>query len=141
MEKTMKENRSRHIIISAILILVDIVLFIVLVSLLRRPLIDIVGFDICDYESRDDVVQGFRIYRFGAGCYEYLFVIIKAAVLIFLEKITYTKCKGSKRAFIIAIIIHIILFLLCSAYVYKFLDGNNIYWILRYFLTGAEPPF
>ena len=137
----MKKNKTRQIIISVVLILVDIALFIVMVTLLRWLLIDIVGFDICDYEPRDDFYGGGRVYRFGAGCFEYLFVIIKAAVMILLEKITYTKCKGSKIFFSITIIIHIILFLLCTAYVYSFLDGNNIFWLLRYALTDAEPPF
>lgn len=136
-----RKTKLRQIIISSILIMVDLALFIVLVKILRWPLIETVGFDIADYEARDDVVSGFRAYRFGAGCYEYLFMIIKAAVLIFLEKVTYTKCKGAKLFFIITVIIHMILFMLCIAYVYRFLDGHNIYWLLRYFLTGAEPPF
>ena len=139
--KTMKEKRFPQIIISILLILADVALFIVLVKLLRWPLIHIVGFDICDYESRDDIVRGFRVYRFGAGCYEYLFMMVKAAALIFLEKLTYAKWKGSKAIFIIAIIIHVILFMACMAYVFKYLDGNNIHWLLRYFLTGEEPPF
>ena len=136
-----RKRKLLQIIISIILIMADIALFIVLVKILRWPLIENIGFDIADYEARDDVVRGFRAYRFGAGCYEYLFVIIKVAVLIFLEKVTYTKCKGAKPVFVIALIIHMILFMLCIAYVYRFLDGNNIYWLLRYFLTGAEPPF
>ncbi|MBR5421509.1 MAG: hypothetical protein IK115_10205 [Lachnospiraceae bacterium] len=137
----MKKNSLRQIVTSVILILADIALIIVLVKLLRWPLIDIIGFDICDYEGRDDVVQGFRVYRFGAGCFEYLFVLLKAAVLIVLEKITYKRCKGPRVFFIIAIILHVILLLLCIAYVYRFLDGNNIFWLLRYFLTGEEAPF
>ena len=137
----MKETRLRQIIISVILILVDIGLFILLVKVLRWPLIDLIGFDICDYERLDEVHSGFRVYRFGAGCFEYLYMILKASVLIVLEKISYTKCKGSKAIFITVLIIHIILFLLCIAYVYRFLDGNNIFWLLRYALTGMEPPF
>ena len=137
----MKESRSHQIVISVILILIDIALFILLVSVLRWPLINLVGFDITDYENWEGALDNSRVYRFGAGCYEYLFVLLKAIALILLEKITYTRCKGSGIIFIITIIVHIILFLLCVAYVYAFLDGNNIYWLLRYFLTGAEAPF
>ena len=137
----MKESRSRQVLKSVILILVDVALFIALVLVLREPLISLVGYDITDYENWYGDLDHSRVYRFGAGCYEYLFVVLKAAVLILLEKISYTGCKGPKIFFIIAIIIHTILFLLCIAYVYSFLDGANIYWLLRYFLTGAEPPF
>lgn len=137
----MKTNRPRQIITAVILVLADILLFIALVKWLRWPLVEHVGFDIADYESRDEIVTGFRVYRFGAGCFEYLFLFIKAALLIFLERITYNKCRGSKVIFSVAVIIHIVLFLLCLVYVYRFLDGNNIFWLIRYFLTGAEPPF
>lgn len=131
----MKEKRIHQIIASIILIVIDIGLFILLVDVLRGGFIDIVGYDIADYQNMG------RVYRFGAGCSEYLFVIVKAVLLIFLERKIYTKYKESKVLFIIAIIIHIILFLLCIVYVYKFLEGYNIFWLLRYFLTGAEPPF
>ena len=137
----MKEKRPLQIFISVILILIDIALFILLVKVFRWLFIDLVGCDICDYEALDEYVSGFRVYRFGAGCCEYLFLIIKTLVLIFLQKITYKKCNGSKRFFIVAIILHIILLLLCLVYVYKFLDGYNIFWLIRYFITGQEPPF
>ena len=137
----MKENRLRQIITSVILVLIDIALFIALVRLLRWPIIDLAGYDIADYENWNGELDSSRVYRFGAGCFEYLYMIIKAAVLIFLEKRSYTKNRGSKALFVVMMIIHIILFLLFIAYVYRFLDGQNICWLLRYFLTGKEPPF
>ena len=66
----MKENSSRQIIIAVILVLVDILLFILLIKALRWPLIDLVGFDICDYENWEGTLDNSRVYRFGAGSYD-----------------------------------------------------------------------
>ena len=137
----MKENKTRQVIASVIMILIDIVLFILFVSVLRRLIINVVGFDITDYEDWFGELESSRVYRFGAGCYECLFMVLKAAVLIFIEKRKYDKYKGSKILFIIAVIIHVVLFVLCMVYVFMFMEGTNVYWILRYFLTGNEPPF
>ena len=137
----MKRNRLRQFIIFIILVAVDIALFIALVKWFRWPLKDMAGFDIADYEDWYGELESTRVYRFGAGCCEYLYLLVKAALMIFLEKITCKKCEGSKGIFIAAVIIHSILLILGAAYVYRFLDGYNIFWLLRYFLTGAEPPF
>ena len=134
-------NRSRQIIVSVILVLIDIALFIALVKVFSWPLVNLVGYDIADYENWFGELDNSRVYRFGAGCYECLFILLKAAVLIFIEKKNYIKSRGSKLIFVIAIIIHVILFVLFMAYLCRFLDGTNVYWILRYYLTGKEPPF
>ena len=137
----MKRNRLRQIIIAIILVAADVALFAALVEVFRWPLIEVVGFDIADYEDYFGKLESTRVYRFGAGSCEYLYLLLKAALMIFLEKITCKKFEGSKGIFIAAVIVHSILLILSAVYVYRFLDGYNIYWILRYFLTGAEPPF
>lgn len=137
----MKRKTLRQFIIFILLLAADITLFILLAKVFRYVLWDIVGYDIADYEDYYGMMESSRVYRFGSGCCEYLYVLLKAAILIFLEKVSYKKCGGSKALLIISVIVHVIIFILCTVYVYRFLDGYNIFWLLRYFLTGAEPPF
>ncbi len=138
----MKEKKTiRQIVISVMLILADIALFIALVTVLRDVFVDIFGYDIAEYVARDDVVGGFRAYRFGAGCCEYLYLILTTAALIFLQAFTFKKCNGSKIVLIAAIVLHAVFFLLFAAYTFRFLHGENVFWLLRYVITGAEPPF
>ena len=137
----MKRKTLRQFIIFILLLAVDIALFILLAEVIRWVLWDTVGYDIADYEDYFGLMESSRVYRFGSGCCEYLYVLLKALVLTNLEITLYKKLGGSKALLIISVIVHVIIFILCTVYVYRFLDGYNIFWLLRYFLTGAEPPF
>lgn len=124
-----------------LLLAADIALFILLAEVFRWVLWDTVGYDIADYEDYFGLMESSRVYRFGSGCCEYLYVLLKAAILIFLEKVSYKKCGGSKALFITAIIVHVIIFILCTLYVYNFLDGYNIFNLIIHLFTGAEVPY
>ena len=137
----MKRKTLRQFIIFILLLAADITLFILLAKAFRYVLWDIVGYDIADYEDYYGMMESSRVYRFGSGCCEYLYVLLKALVLTNVEITLYKKLGGSKALLIISVIVHVIIFILCTVYVYRFLDGYNIFRLLRYFLTGAEPPF
>ncbi len=137
----MKRKSLRQFIIFILLLAADITLFILLAKVFRYVLWDIVGYDIADYEDYYGMMESSGVYRFGSGCCEYLYVLLKALVLTNLEITLYKKLGGSKALLIISVIVHVIIFILCTIYVYRFLDGYNIFRLLRYFLTGAEPPF
>ena len=137
----MKRKTLRQFIIFILLLAADITLFILLAKVFRYVLWDTVGYDIADYEDYYGMMESSRVYRFGSGCCEYLYVLLKALVLTNLEITLYKKLGGSKALLIISVIVHVIIFILCTVYVYRFLDGYIIFWLLRYFLTGAEPPF
>ena len=136
-----KRKTLRQFIIFILLLAADITLFILLAKVFRYVLWDTVGYDIADYEDYYGMMESSTVYRFGSGCCEYLYVLLKALVLTNLEITLYKKLGGSKALLIIAVVVHVIIFILCTVYVYRFLDGYNIFWLLRYFLTGAEPPF
>ena len=137
----MKRKTLHQFIIFILLLAADIALFILLAKVLRYVLWDTVGFDIADYEDYFGLMDSSRVYRFGSGCCEYLYVLLKALVLTNLEITLYKKLGGSKALLITAVVVHTIIFILCTLYVYRFLDGNTIFWLLRYYFTGAEPPF
>ena len=124
---------KRETKISIAFVALDLILFVVFMRFFTGPLQEIVGYDITEYENWYGTLENPVVYKFGIGCYEYLFVFIKAIVFIVLETIASVKNKGSKRLLVFAILTHIILLVLSVLYIYNYGEGWQIFELLKHF--------
>ncbi len=107
-----------------IILLADILLSWIFFSICDMWLCDIFGSDIVEYENWLGNLDNPVAYRFGIGSVEILITLLQAVLFVYIEIMLYKKEKAFKVYTCIAILIHVLNFLL---WILFYIDWNA--WI------------
>ncbi len=115
--------------LSITLVLLDFMLLVLFIFFIPSLLVDLVGFDVTEYENWSGELQNPVVFRLGSGFWEMMIILIKM-----LGFITYqcriSKNNGNALKYIL-IILHFVIGILGLMYVFKFGHGPNLIYLIQ----------
>ena len=116
-------------IYSLILVLLDFTLLVLFIFFIPSLLVDLVGFDVTEYENWSGELQNQVVFRLGAGFWEVMIILIK------MLGFTIWQCRISKikRNVVkyILVALHVVIGILGLMYVFRFGHGSNLVYSIQ----------
>lgn len=116
-------------IYSLILVLLDFTLLVLFIFFIPSLLVDLVGFDVTEYENWSGELQNQVVFRLGAGFWEVMIILIK------MLGFTIWQCRISKikRNVVkyILVALHVVIGILGLMYVFRFGHGPNLVYSIQ----------
>ncbi|MDD5899322.1 MAG: hypothetical protein PUC73_00205 [Lachnospiraceae bacterium] len=112
----------------------DALLLIAFIAVGPDILQNLAGYDVTVYENWNGELANPVVYRFGAGCWEYTIVFLRLLAFLAIQTVVTIKKQYSKKIWIVAIVAHTIICALGAVFVYRYADGNNIFYLVQYLL-------
>ena len=107
--------------VSIMLIVLDMIMLLLFVFVLSDFLKSLVGVDIIEYENWNGQLENPLSLRLGSGFWSLMFILVRMIVFFFVQK---KLLKGSSKSmFVIAVILHTVISVLCILYWLSFGDG------------------
>lgn len=107
--------------VSVMLIVLDMIMLLLFVFVLSDFLKSLVGVDIIEYENWNGQLENPLSLRLGSGFWSLMFILVRMIVFFFVQK---KLLKGSSKSmFVIAVILHTVISVLCILYWFSFGDG------------------
>ena len=122
----MKKKR----VISIICVISDLILLGIFILFIPSFFRNTVGYDVIEYEDWFGEMESGQVqYRFGAGCCELTFILLK---MIFFVTGQCRLLKSSARIqMVLCIILHIIICVLGLMYYFRFADGPFLLYLIE----------
>ena len=115
--------------VSIMLIVLDMIMLLLFVFVLSDFLKSLVGVDIIEYENWNGQLENPLSLRLGSGFWSLMFILVRMIVFFFVQK---KLLKGSSKSmFVIAVILHTVISVLCILYWLSFGDGPFFIEMLR----------
>lgn len=121
-------------LVSISIIILDIVLLLIFVSIIPNLFWHIFGSDFIEYENWSGEITGSTIrYRFGAGSWELLFILLRTIIFIIIQ--TKLLKEYSKVRKIIVVLLHIVVCVLGLIYFFIYAEGPNMIYSIQQILS------
>jgi len=126
------EKKRNRVWILGLIVLADLLLSWVIFYVCDMWLMDILGPDIIEYENWFGDIEDTVVYRFGTCSAELLFALLQAILFVCIEVVLYKRKKMSKAYTRIAIIIHVLNFLIWGLF---YVDWNAYVRVPEFLLS------
>ena len=114
---------------SLILVLLDFTLLVLFIFFIPSLLVDLVGFDVTEYENWSGELQNQVVFRLGAGFWEVMIILIKMLGFT-IWQCAISKNKRNVLKYIL-VVIHILIGILGLMYVFIFGHGPNLVYLIQ----------
>ena len=116
-------------VLSITMVLIDFLLLVLFIFFIPSLLVDLVGFDVTEYENWSGDMQNQVVFRLGAGFWEVMIILIKIIGFI-IGQCAILKDKGNVQKMIF-IVLHIVIGILGLIYVFRFGHGPNLVYLIQ----------
>ena len=116
-------------VLSITMVLIDFLLLVLFIFFIPSLLVDLVGFDVTEYENWSGELQNQVVFRLGAGFWEVMIILIKMVSFI-IGQCAILKDKGNVQK-LIFIVLHIVIGILGLIYVFRFGHGPNLVYLIQ----------
>ena len=116
-------------VLSITMVLIDFLLLVLFIFFIPSLLVDLVGFDVTEYENWSGELQNQVVFRLGAGFWEVMIILIKMIGFI-IGQCAILKDKGNVQKMIF-IVLHIVIGILGLIYVFRFGHGPNLAYLIQ----------
>ena len=116
-------------VLSITMVLIDFLLLVLFIFFIPSLLVDLVGFDVTEYENWSGELQNQVVFRLGAGFWEVMIILIKMVSFI-IGQCAILKDKGNVQKMIF-IVLHIVIGILGLIYVFRFGHGPNLVYLIQ----------
>lgn len=116
-------------VLSITMVLIDFLLLVLFIFFIPSLLVDLVGFDVTEYENWSGELQNQVVFRLGAGFWEVMIILIKMIGFI-TGQCAILKDKGNVQKMIF-IVLHIVIGILGLIYVFRFGHGPNLVYLIQ----------
>ena len=116
-------------VLSITMVLIDFLLLVLFIFFIPSLLVDLVGFEVTEYENWSGELQNQVVFRLGAGFWEVMIILIKIIGFI-IGQCAILKDKGNVQKMIF-IVLHIVIGILGLIYVFRFGHGPNLVHLIQ----------